>query len=63
MNCEDDEERLNFLEQFTVGEPNKIVSGLRHMDAQQGYAAALSELAERNGNPEVIVNAFIKKRN
>ena len=42
MNCEDDEERLNFLEQFTVGEPNTIVSGLSYMDAPQGYAAALS---------------------
>ena len=61
MNCEDDEERLNFHEQFTVGEPNKIVSGLSYMDAQQCYAVALTELAERYGNPEVIVNAFIKR--
>ena len=60
MNCEDYEERLNFLEQFTVDEPNKIVFGLSYMDAQQGYAVALTELAERYGNPEVIVNAIIK---
>ena len=57
-NTDDDEERLSFLEQFTKGEPNKIVS---HLDGTVGYQAALHELHERYGDPEIIASCFLKK--
>ena len=60
-NCEDDDERLSFLEQYTTGEANRIVSGLGYLQANIGYKAALDELKERYGDPEIVVNAYIKK--
>ena len=59
MNTETDEERMNYLEQFTTGEANRVVCGFGYLD--NGYAAALEELALRYGNPSVIVSAFIRK--
>jgi hypothetical protein len=61
MNCDDSDEKLNYLEQYTTGEANRIVSGFSYLDAEKGYCAALQELQDRYGDPEVIVNAFIRK--
>jgi hypothetical protein len=61
QNTDDDDERLNFLEQYTVGEAHKIVSGLSYLEASTGYTAALRELEARYGEPDVVVNSFIKK--
>ena len=61
VNCDDMDERLNFLEQFTTGEPNRIVVGYSYLDATKGYHAALQEMEDRYGDPDVIINAFIKK--
>ena len=40
-NCESSEECLNYLEQYTTGEPQQIVIGYAYMDADKGYKAAL----------------------
>lgn len=61
MNCDDFNEKLNYLEQYTFGEANRIVSGFSYLDAEQGYNAAIAELAERYGDGNVIVNAFVKR--
>ncbi|XP_014672653.1 PREDICTED: uncharacterized protein LOC106813111 [Priapulus caudatus] len=61
LNTDTDEERMNFLEQYTGEEANRIVSGFSHLDARQGYQAAMKELEERYGDVEVIANAFIRK--
>jgi hypothetical protein len=55
------DERMNFLEQFTEGEANKIVSGYNHLDAECGYPAALCEFERRYGDCEIIANAFVKR--
>jgi hypothetical protein len=60
-NTDDDDERLNYLEQYTAGEAQKIVSGLSYLDASVAYTAVLRELDERYGDPDVIVHEFIKR--
>ena len=61
VHCDNDDERMNFLEQYTMGEPHKIVCGLSYLDASVGYAKALEEMNDRYGDFEVIVNAYIKR--
>jgi hypothetical protein len=60
-NTLDDDERLHYLEQYTEGEPNKIVSALSYLSGEVAYTAALTQLEERYGKPDIIVNAYIKK--
>jgi hypothetical protein len=36
-NCDDPEECLNYLEQYTSGDAQKIVIGLSYLDAETGY--------------------------
>ena len=36
VHCDNDDERINFLEQFTTGEAHKIVTGLSYLDASVG---------------------------
>ena len=61
INCDDYNEKLNYLDQYTYEEANKIVSGFSYLDAEQGYRSALAELADRYGDSHVIVNAFVRK--
>ena len=60
-NCNDSEERLNFLEQYTTGEAQQIVISFSYLDPQTGYDAALRELENRYGDQDVIVDQYIKK--
>ena len=60
-NCDDYEERLNYLEQYTRGEAQQIVIGFSYLDAAKGYTAAMQELAEKYGDQDIIVNAFLNK--
>lgn len=61
MNTQDDDERMNYLEQMTCGEANRVVSGFSHMNGERAYKAAMRQLEERYGDNEVIVTAFVKK--
>jgi hypothetical protein len=58
-NTENQEECLNFLEQYTSGDARKIVVGYSY--STNGYILALKELERRYGDPEILVNAFVKK--
>ncbi|XP_050417786.2 uncharacterized protein LOC126831152, partial [Patella vulgata] len=60
-NCDTYDERLNFLDQFTSGEANKIVRSYSYLRADKAYDCALSQLQSRYGNSELIANAFIEK--
>ncbi|XP_064650125.1 uncharacterized protein LOC135501515 [Lineus longissimus] len=60
-NTIDSEEMINYLEQYTSGEANRIVIGYACIDANNGYQGALKELEERYGDPERIAHAYIKK--
>ncbi|XP_062567166.1 CAP-Gly domain-containing linker protein 1-like [Saccostrea cucullata] len=60
-NTDSYEELLNFLLQFTVGEAQKIVTGYSYLDAERGYKAALEELKDRYGDPDIIAQAYVKK--
>lgn len=59
--CEDDEERMSFLEQYTTGHANKIVNGYASLEARHGYRYAMQELKERYGDPNIIAESFINK--
>ncbi|XP_074661512.1 uncharacterized protein LOC141914144 [Tubulanus polymorphus] len=55
------EERLSYLEQYTTGAANKIVSGFSHLPAEVGYRAAMNELNDRYGDQETVANAYVKR--
>ena len=59
--CENDYERLTYLEQFTSGEAHRVVMGYTNLDSSTGYAAAMKELNNRYGNEEVIASAYVQK--
>ena len=59
-NTDCDDERLNYLEQFTTGEPHKIVVGMSYLGVT-AYDSAWRELKTRYGDPDIVVDAFIKK--
>ena len=61
VNAETEEEKMTYLEQFTYGEANKVVSGFGQLNTEHAYASAMKQLEERYGDDEVIANAFIKK--
>ena len=61
LNCENDDEKMNYLEQLTIGEANKVVSGYSHLPGERGYKAAMDLLEERYGDTDVMASAFIKK--
>lgn len=54
------DERINFLEQFTTGKANDIVSGFSVLDAEIAYESAIKELNMRFGDSEVIANSYVK---
>jgi hypothetical protein len=60
-NTDDYDERMNYLEQFTGGEANKIVVGLSYLNSNIAYTTAMNELDERYGNPDVVAHSFVKK--
>ncbi|XP_038063125.1 uncharacterized protein LOC119733827 [Patiria miniata] len=61
VHTDNDDERMSYLEQFTTGEAYKVVSGFSHLPAEQGYPAALKELASRYGDVHLMAHSFIKK--
>ena len=60
-NTDNNDEKMTFLEQFTVGEANRIVQGYAYLDANIGYDRALQELEQRYGDVDVVANAFVNK--
>ena len=59
--CENDHERLTYLEQFTTGEAYRVVMGYSNLGSSAGYAAAMREVNEGHGNEENIANAYEEK--
>ena len=49
-----------FLFQFTSGEANIIVTGYSHLNAEAGYKAALDEIKDHYGDPDMIAQAHVK---
>ena len=60
-NTDNFDERLNYLEQLTVDEPLKIVSGYSSLPSDVAVKAIFREFNERYGQSSVIANAYIKK--
>ena len=58
-NTDSAEEPMNFLELYTVGEANKIVTGYGNLSPEKGYPAACKELEERYGDNETIATAYV----
>ena len=56
-----DEDRLQYLLQYTKGKPNKIVSACIHLDPSEGYTRARNLLDLRYGNKEHIATAYIEE--
>ena len=59
--CDNDDERLTYLEKFTTGEAHRVVMGYSNLDPHAGYVAAMRELEERYGNEENIASAYVQK--
>ena len=59
--CDDDDERLSYLEQYTTGDAKKIVRGFSNLPASLGFSAAMTELDTRYGDPNVVSQAYIDR--
>ena len=59
--CDDDDERLTYLEQYTSGDAHKVVCGFSHLTPSLGYTAALQELKSRYGDEQQIANAYVQR--
>ena len=59
--CDDDYEKMTYLEQLTSGEAHRVVCGYSHLSPSIGYNAAVKELTERYGDEQDIANAYIQK--
>ena len=60
-NTVDDDERMNYLEQFTEGEPHHIVNGYSCLPADVGYPAALKEMEKRYGDVDLLANTYVQR--
>lgn len=58
---ENSKDRLYYLEQHTIGQPNDLVRGCFHMDSDQGYPEAKRLLKERFGDKYKISMAYLDK--
>ena len=59
--CDNDHERLTYLEKFTTGEAHRVVMGYSNLGSHAGYVAAMRALEERYGNEENIASAYVQK--
>ena len=55
------QDRLYFLEQYTLGQPRSLVRSCLHMDARHGYVEAKRLLKEHFGDEIKITNAYLEK--
>ena len=58
---DNEDERLAYLDQYTSGEPNRIIRSLSYLDASIAYPAVWKELNDRYGNSEIIATKFVDK--
>ncbi|XP_076032399.1 uncharacterized protein LOC143020124 [Oratosquilla oratoria] len=56
-----DNEKFQYLKQYTEGRPHKIVRACLHLDPGEDYQKARSALEKRYGNKERIASAHIDK--
>ena len=49
------------MDQYTAGEPNKIVRGYSYVNATTGLKLTLAELEDIYDNADIIVDSFINK--
>ena len=61
QHSDNDDERFQFLEQYTSGEPHRIVQSLSYLDSDKAYPAALCEFEKRYGDKEVLASSFVKR--
>ena len=58
--CENDEERFAYLEQFTEGPAQALVSAFAHKPTGK-FQAAFEKLKERYGDQEIVATHFLDK--
>ena len=55
------QDKLNYLEQYTSGQPRQLVHSCLHMEPSRGYVRALEQLEWHFGNKMKITAAFMNK--
>lgn len=63
MNSDSEDEKMNYLEQFTYEEAHIIVQVFGHLSGEYAYNVAMKQLEDGYGDTEVIANTFKKKAN
>ena len=61
VNCESDDDKLSYFNQYTAGEPNRIVRGYSYLNATKDLKLRLAELEDRYGNADIVMDSFINK--
>jgi len=59
--CQNDSDKLIYLEQYTAGKARKLVSSCTHSDPSLGYRTARKLLLEEYGNEYKVAQAYISK--
>ena len=59
--CDDDADRLYYLEQYTKGAAHQLVKSCSYRDATKGYNAAMKLLQQEYGNEYVVAAAYLSK--
>jgi hypothetical protein len=60
-NSDSEDEKMNYLEQFTYEEAHNIVQVFGHLRGEYAYNVAMKQLEDGYGDTEVIANTFKKK--
>ena len=55
------QQRLYYLEQYTMGQPRQLVHSCLHMEPSKGYNEAMEQLEWHFGNNMKITSAFLNK--
>lgn len=59
--CENDSDRIIYLEQYTSGKAKKLVQSCAHFDAGIGYIKAKKLLRHEYGNEFIVADSYIKR--
>lgn len=59
--CESECDKMSMLDQYTVGDANKIVSSCAHLSDRLAFQTAYTKLCDRYGNKQILAHSYVSK--
>lgn len=60
-NIDSYQERLNYVFQYTIGEPHRIAKEFSYLNSEAGYNASIKEFEERCGDADILAHSYVKR--